>query len=504
MIHNSKREMTICIVGTFIFLTVIMYLSPLSSDDYRLLAYDFSGLKDAFLFNLHYANGRILGNYFGYVIANSVILKVLVKAIIITSLIFMIPAVVSIKKWWAYLASLIFLLALDPEIFGQVYSWTAGFNNYVPPIFLICLIILLIERFADKTETVSVTVLLVLAVSILSIFSQLYLELNTLVNTALVIVLVVVNQRNGEKQRFRLYLVCLFSLIIGAIVMFILPKIFNASSPSYRGLRIGSISVFIRSTASNGIKLFTYLENNTLICCSLLFICIFLLIKKKGLFPKPVFMSLLCSEAASLAYIISDGLFRETMWLGHTIAIKQFVAALIGAITFINTCVVFARVYGKKGVKLYVLLGLALLSLGPMLIVHPVPKRTFFLGYIFILALVLSVMDSILEEYPLPSERLPLIKHVMVCTSIGVGLFLISMFIGIHTLDVDREKHIVSEMKNNAETIEIYRIPSKYVYWDEEWCFTYYYYYETPKDIQFEAVDYITWLGRYEDVSSDD
>lgn len=147
-----------------------MYLSPLSSDDYRLLSYDFSNIKDAFFFNLQYANGRILGNFLGYVIANSVFLKVFVKAFVITAVIFMIPTVMNIKKSWACFVSFIFLLALDP-----------------------------------------------------------------------------------------------------------------------------------------------------------------------------------ISEAISFAYIISDGLFRETMWLGHTIASKQVATALVGAIVFINICVVLIRVYGKRG-----------------------------------------------------------------------------------------------------------------------------------------------------------
>lgn len=139
-----------------------------------------------------------------------------------------------------------------------------------------------------------------------------------------------------------------------------------------------------------------------------------------------------------------------------------------------------------------------------MLIVHPVPKRTFSLGYVLMVALIMTVMDKIFDEYALHDYKLPLAKHMMVSVSLGVVFFLLSMFVGIHTLDVNRDKHILSEMKKNVETIEIYRIPSKYVYWDEEWCVTYYYYYETPKDIAFEAIDYITWLGRYESVSSDD
>ena len=504
MFQNNKRDLKICIVGTFIFLATIMYLSPLSSDDYRLLAYDFSGIKEAFIFNLHYANGRFLGNFLGYVIANSIFLRVLVKAFIITAVIFMIPAVLNIKKSWAFFISFILLVALDPEIFGQVYCWTAGFNNYVPPIFLMCLTILLVESFANKKQNIARQVILVIAISIISIISQLYLELNTLVNIALVIVLVVVNRHKDKKHQSRLYCVCLLSLFVGAAIMVVLPKIFNASAPTYRGLQIGSISAIIRSAASNGVKLFAYLENNTLLSSCLLLICIFLLAKKKELFPRPVRTGLVFSEVASFTYIISDGLFRETMWLGHTIAIKQFVTALAGAVVFINICVVLIRVYGKNGIKLYILLGLALLSLGPMLLVHPVPKRTFFLGYIFIMSLVLSVMDRVFEEYPLRIVEQYQLKHVILYASLGIVVFVLSMFVGIHTLDKNREKHIISEMNNNVDTIEIYRIPSKYIYWDEEWCFTYYYYYEKPKDIQFEALDYITWLGRYEGDASDD
>ena len=281
MFHKYNWKLTACFAGTFMFLVVIMFLSPLSSDDYRLLAYNFIGIKEAFLFNLQYANGRLLGNFLGYIIVNSLFLKIIVKAFLITALIFMIPSVLKIKKSWAYYVSFVLLLAMDPEIFGQVYSWTAGFNNYVPPVFFICLIILLIERFADRIKTVFAHIVLVAVIIVLSVCSQLYLELNTLLNIALAIILVIVSKRSGERQQFNLYLTCFCSLTIGAIIMFILPKIFNASSPSYRGLQIGSVSIFIRSIASNGIKLFTFLENNTLLCCFLLLICGFLLVRKK-------------------------------------------------------------------------------------------------------------------------------------------------------------------------------------------------------------------------------
>ena len=52
-------------------------------------------------------------------------------------------------------------------------------------------------------------------------------------------------------------------------------------------------------------------------------------------------------------------------------------------------------------------------------------------------------------------------------------------------------------MEAGAQTIEIYRIPYDYIFWDNPWGFSYQYYYEEPGDITFVPVEYSTWRDSY-------
>ena len=85
-------------------------------------------------YSLYYGNGRLLGNIGACILNNNRIVCVIVKVVMILAMMLLIPKVINIKNKVLEYIIYLMLLGTAPEIFGQVFVWTSGFQNYIPPI----------------------------------------------------------------------------------------------------------------------------------------------------------------------------------------------------------------------------------------------------------------------------------------------------------------------------------------------------------------------------------
>ena len=105
----------------------ISMLSPLVVDDYYFKSLRLNSFSECVQYILHYGNGRLLGNLLVlYALKNPIILSVM-KTLMFLSIGFFMSKIIN---------NIVFLLliTMPPKIFAQVYSWTSGFCNYVPPV----------------------------------------------------------------------------------------------------------------------------------------------------------------------------------------------------------------------------------------------------------------------------------------------------------------------------------------------------------------------------------
>ena len=256
MICQKKYSRLILFLFVFLFLTFIMWCAPPVSDDYEFAAKEFSSAGALADYILHYGNGRLLGNVTAIWMVHLPAAAAVVKALTVTLVIFLLPAVLGMKHTWAYAASFLLLIGINDDVFGEVYTWTSGFGNYMPPV-CIALVILYLIRLYPDLKAKALKALVLIAVFLLGVAAQLFVEHTTLINILLAVILTVKELISPKKERSVVCAVWAVAAILGAGVMFAIPKLFYVEhnrSEGYRSVYINSILSMAFSAAKNTMR----------------------------------------------------------------------------------------------------------------------------------------------------------------------------------------------------------------------------------------------------------
>ena len=127
-----------------LFFFLLMLCVPLVSDDLEFSKLRFSGFADLMDYILHYGNGRVLGNLCAITLVKYPVTIALVKALIISCIIFLIPALLGVESPSGYALSFFLFASIPQTLFAQVYSWASGFFNYLPPVWITLIILFLL------------------------------------------------------------------------------------------------------------------------------------------------------------------------------------------------------------------------------------------------------------------------------------------------------------------------------------------------------------------------
>ncbi|MBQ7647091.1 MAG: hypothetical protein IJS94_07470, partial [Clostridia bacterium] len=146
------------------FMLIIFYCSPFSSDDFVFSKY--ANAPEGFEGNLDhvimYGNGRLLGNGLSAFLINSRAALALLKTFTFLSITFLLSELLGVRKNFA-LTSVIYIMVLFPSsgMFAEISNWTAGFNNYCPPIMFILAAAVLLKNIEKHTilKTVLIAVI---------------------------------------------------------------------------------------------------------------------------------------------------------------------------------------------------------------------------------------------------------------------------------------------------------------------------------------------------------
>lgn len=136
----------------FVLFAYIAWCSPLVSDDLQFAGYGYTSIKEYIHFSLNYGNGRFLGNLFSGILSGNRILFSCFNGFSMALIAVMIPKVAESENNLSYLLSSLLLILCSSEMFSQVYAWTSGFSNYIPPIALALTIACIIINY-DKLST---------------------------------------------------------------------------------------------------------------------------------------------------------------------------------------------------------------------------------------------------------------------------------------------------------------------------------------------------------------
>ena len=233
-----------------LFFAFLMWCAPYSSDDLEFASLGFRTVGEYWRFALEYGNGRLLGNLCAILLSNSRVLCILVKALVLASSVVLVPAVLGLREKHSYLLSFLLLAAMDPTVFGEAFAWTSGFSNYVPPIWMSLVVVYLIQRLPGAKLPGKIGIWL--AVPVLGVASQLFIEHSSGVNGLLAFCFLVYHLKNRKPEQAALSALWLLAAAVGLGLMLLIPRVFYQAGnrvESYRSVHLESLPALILACA---------------------------------------------------------------------------------------------------------------------------------------------------------------------------------------------------------------------------------------------------------------
>ena len=492
-LEKSKKQRLVT-AGLFLactaFFFIIMLCAPLCSDDLEHARRVYTGPGELLRYCLAYGNGRLLGNLSMVTLAGKPLAAAAVKALLISGLVFMLPALLGLKSAGAFLLSFLLFVLIRPSMFAQVYAWSSGFGNYVPPVWL-GLAVLLLARRCDGQISAAGKLFCCGLIFVLGLMAQLFVEHASVVAVLLAGGLLMYSVKN--KKTAAPYACWLLAAITGLALMLLIPRLFampGNRAEGYRGVINGSLLVWIEGMIrgfASAVSAFPPVGSIVISAFALVTLR-FIPAQRSKKAGNLIFAgSVLC-----FSYMLLNELLPHNEWTGRMLVAKNFITAVFAILPHVLWAWAL-RPFEDKGLRnrIYALLLLSAVSLAPFILVYPAPERVAFLSYVFAMAAIM-LFAHWLSGKASPGIRKQGVK-ALVCGTLAAALVLGLTFVNIFWLSNLREKYILREMAEGATEITIFQIPHDYVFWDGAFLFERSYYYEKWHDISFSETSFDDW-----------
>jgi hypothetical protein len=223
--NNASKKMTgLIFILSLLVIGFIMWCSPLSMDDLYFKSFKFKSLNEIVQYVLKYGNGRFLGNAGVFYLLDSAILRVAVKTIVISLIIYMITKVLDIGSPVIYMTSFFLILGIPPRIFSQVFAWTSGYHNYIPPV-LCMLLCLYLTIHTPENENRAIRFIKIILIGLIGFCGQLYIEHSTIINFTVAAIVLFYLIKSHRKSKL-LAAVWVGAGLLGAVIMYLIPRMF--------------------------------------------------------------------------------------------------------------------------------------------------------------------------------------------------------------------------------------------------------------------------------------
>jgi len=508
---NSKLSARkICNIDLFTILsTVILFCSiiflnyhfPKTCDDITFSLIIDMPFKNLLNLALNQGNGRLLGNFFSYLIKYTWF-TVIEKTCIWTGIIFLIIQLVGSKN--RIVNTLIAVIMIYPcdSIFAQVYSWNAGFQNYAFPVFIILFDMFLFKnthRIKSRLNAVFTMILLFIT----AFAGQFFSENSSLFAVCLAIVILICCIT--EKSGIQYAITYLIATLGGFILMMTYPHILGTSAKisSYRQHADSLETLFalvlknFRLTAKD----FAGYALLWIIVSAAFFVLIRNVLDK--VYSNKVWKIVLsvskiiiCAYPAfSLVYsfIAKTPIAFPRYYFSHAlcISLSLYVAALL--------TVSFMLLAGKgieKNDKLPALLIiLACLSYAPLLIVSPIGARTFYIPFVCLFLSGMTGLKSTLEKIKVDTTVSFVCVAVLCCVLSVLGM---AERDNSYCYQV-RENYLSQEIKKGSESVILPLLPHQNLVQDDtnRGAWTNYIKKKYGKEIEYNFMEWNKWYTDY-------
>ena len=475
---KQKQLLVSCVSYIFVFLGfALSYMFTYPQYDVLIFTRDYDGnflniLSEA----IHYGNGRLLGNLGAILICNSVFLNVIAKGVVLSGIAVLLPLLLNVQTGFGYILSALLFAGISPSVFAQVYSWTSGFQNYAPPIFLLIICLLLI-KYNPKNKVLSAVSYF--GVAVFGFCSQLYVEHNTVINIIIAAVTVLLCFRFSKRGRAK-SVVWLVSLLGGTAVMFMIPKLFKDTTTfmedDYRKVEIINADSFVNNFVNNLWYGLNLTAGSLILLLTLGVLSCLLLRRAKKESKRPKFISFVISVDAILsAMLLMYSFFFSSSESLLECSVRDGIKFLpaIGILFIFIFALFLLKNSSLKWCSL-ICVGLGFVSVSPFAVVSPFGSRGVFF---FMFFLIVAALLAYSEASKSVDERTIKIAEKCGAAAVLACVFCISVVsFDIYTYSKIRDSYIAQKMSEKAQTIELFEIPSEY-FLNSKWEFRYYNYY---------------------------
>lgn len=485
-------------ISFFSLCAILMYLIPYSVDDTYYAYIGYQGLKESLIFSANYGNGRVLGNLFGLLLAQSRLVRAVVIATVMTLLVALLNKVFVRQKSAGSIPVItagLLILGMPDSFFGNFFSWSSAFANYILPFFLALICLLIINNYdLGKGYIKSLSLIIIFA---LGFCSQLFSENSTLYNIVIPFALLMtfcIMHINKKTPCF----VWLISALSGAGAMIAVRLNSNDTEKfhdvkAYQGIHLGSLEDLISNTVFNTEEIMPEISK-----CFILYMllsAVLLMSKKVGSFKTgkiesftkailisyPVF-SLFCAVSAE----------KENYYYslaGDLLNIIQLIFLFI----YIFSVLYFAlNLEKEKRIVVVALIAFAFFTLAPFIAVSPIAPRCTVYWYFSIVAVILTLLPSVLKR--LGRKKAYSIGKALTCSVGCISVILLVIFANTYITDCKLDKYCTDTINSGNNQLIICKA-SKTDYYRGDGL-TYRYYKNEPGDVEFVKIDTDEWIEK--------
>lgn len=375
----------------FLFLLSLIYMNfafPFTSDDFTLrYHFDADTFKEMLETSYQFGNGRFLGNLSGMILVRYPLIRILFKSACMYTLYWSFIKLLDLRQLWAHALAAVFAIYPTAELYAQVYVWTAGFMNYLPPVVLMLLSLLLLKDMDSKNKNAFLKTFLLV---FFGVAMQLFAE-----HTTVFFLIVAVSIAGREwylKKRVKTHhLLFLLATVTGALLMFLIPIVSGSAfkMDGYRGGG-GSLWEIVKRALENGIK-FTQMMASCFLIWSVVSFCA---LKRMHMQKTILLKNYNIKNILIIIFVIFPcyGLF-------YSLCLNSIAAPWASKWNFLMGILFFFYLLAVLFIcKTWRLIFFGVVSLLPLLLVYPVRGRCFYLQYVIFALMALKIADTLSRE----------------------------------------------------------------------------------------------------------
>ena len=363
---KESRKIKCLLYAGILLCFVLMYFFIVPQSDIFLFARDTEPtLRSAAVGAYTYGNGRFLGNVIGMFLSHYFVLAFLPLALCLTGMIWLVNRIVfsgSVKT----IMPVAFLIAFpSAQMIGECYYLYAAFLNYVLPIFLILLCVLILKTLGEEKKPAFVRIVLILVLFVCAAASALFSENTTAVLITLCVLWTVsdiLNKRTITPHGVS----ALLGAGAGSLCMLAVPILSESAykMSHYRGVAFGSLPSLVKNVLAAFVR-FSEIMNMLTLVITVLSLAFLLLLRNKKKRPLYAFAKAVFAVyplfSIAVSFVDDTSMYIPIVQLVQAVPVMLYIASILIAVSAMPDKKSRQRAIGY--------LVLLLSSVGPMLLV---------------------------------------------------------------------------------------------------------------------------------------